>query len=87
MNFKVLVKRAIYEPTITLMFIAYWRHQKIDRFLFLLKLISSAYLKKNAQSFCVKSYLGTSNHVHACCLMTSSEQKYFFFLLLIHFIT
>ena len=90
MNFKVLVKRAIYEPTITLMFIAYWRHQKINRFLFCLKLISSAYLKKmpaDFQSFCVKSYLGTSNHVHACCLMTSSEQKYFFFLLLIHFIT
>ena len=37
-NFKLLVKRAIYEPTITLL-IAYWRHQKIWKLLFCLKLI------------------------------------------------
>ena len=29
-----------------LLFIAYWRHQKLGRFLFCLKLIPSAYLKK-----------------------------------------
>ena len=54
MNFNVLVKRAVYEPTITLMFIMYWRHQKIGKFLFCLNHVSSAYLKKNFQTFCVK---------------------------------
>ena len=39
-----------------ILFIAYWRHQKIGEFLFCLKLISSAYLKNASdfQSFCVK---------------------------------
>ena len=32
----------------------------------------------NFQSFRVKNYLWTYNHIDACCLMTSSEEKYFF---------
>ena len=77
MNLKALVKRAIYQPTITLMFIAYWRHQKIWKFLFCLKLISSVYLRKycekNFQVFFVKNYPETYNHVDACCVITSPE--------------
>ena len=35
-------------------------------------------MAKNFQSFGVKNYLGSYNHVDACCQMTSPEQKYFF---------
>ena len=57
MNLKVLVKRAIYQPTITLMFIAYWRHHKIWKFLYWLKLISSVYLRKHCEkNFHLETY-------------------------------
>ena len=63
------------------MFIVYWHQQKNRE----ISVLLAAYFfclfndaAKNFQSFGVKNYLRTYNHVDACCLMTSSEQKYLF---------
>ena len=58
MNYKIFMYGTLYEPIITLMFIAYWHHQNGN--LYLLKayffcLFEKVLGTKNFESFCVKT--------------------------------